>query len=816
MLHRSAYNLHCGDDSQAKGVVDLGQLSVAEIVIEKAAFYEERLRHVSTVGKGTMFNLSCGYLFLRIALAWRRGRLDIAKVMLGQVETTADLFSRTLAEQLADLLLEIANDLKKQKCFTEASYWLEKAYGAFIGQHTKAIADGASDIKIRTIHSFIRILIELEGDDNRSRAWELIHGLENEYAEKLALLFLKLDLLASESSPSLKQYSDVLHKIIDNVHLTETNIKAILHYTHRLRSWSPSMAHKVLTYFISGKLVGTEQVAWLEKTLVLTIWNCTSASDIPGSLDSLATLFDTITSISCHVVSPPVTHAAQILLWKCIEHSYYHGQYDVSWAWCKLSLHRIFNSSGSANFGKLQRKLMLCALRRGISINTSEICAQMPPSDLKEPLTQYLLYKIALRGEDLGEAMQCLVHICETATEDVAILYGCVVEAQKTGHQTQSIASLKQVLEKFKHGAPKGVHLPVLLRCTARLLIQEFGDEPTPSEDILEDICQVFEAAATQAQQSQCETKDSPFTRAELDWFSRNSYNLAVKNCNRWPPAATSRLVKTGVHLINLYPPGLDQNTLADLGLRRLFCNFLVGSLSIVRGRQADAEEIQLQHCLDVTKAVDAFRADFGAQMDRVGEGAKDDLRQKYLALLAYDYEAAIRLKAWGSLESIIEESQEYGNPDVFAILADITLAFKAPTDITITTLQQITNATWTQQREGVAKLSRWIRCLYCLSLSHGTDTAGQLLNQVLAIVEVTQGQPNQYPAEELEWLATISFNHAVDLYCSSQEEDCRRWVKQALRLADLNQDGGTLHRTLQAKYQALIRPENRRVPEKM
>ena len=56
----------------------------------------------------------------------------------------------------------------------------------------------------------------------------------------------------------------------------------------------------------------------------------------------------------------------------------------------------------------------------------------------------------------------------------------------------------------------------------------------------------------------------------------------------------------------------------------------------------------------------------------------------------------------------------------------------------------------------------------------------------------------------ELEWLATTTFNRAVDFYCSRQDDDCRRWAAKAIGLVTLLQDGGALHEVLQKKFMGL------------
>lgn len=54
-------------------------------------------------------------------------------------------------------------------------------------------------------------------------------------------------------------------------------------------------------------------------------------------------------------------------------------------------------------------------------------------------------------------------------------------------------------------------------------------------------------------------------------------------------------------------------------------------------------------------KAIDDFRVNVKGQADKLEGGAKADLQRKHASLLAFDYEAAARLKAWDSLDQIIK-----------------------------------------------------------------------------------------------------------------------------------------------------------------
>ena len=738
--------------------------------------------------------------------AWRQDRLDLAKLMLAKHDLAANNLEPSSAEELADTLFEIGKSQVKKSQWSGAIPWLEKAHDVLSGQNLEALSSDAGELQISIMHSTARALMHQGDEGSRSKSWNIIRQLVIECGDRLAVLILKLDIFVTDltSSAVPRDYCDILQRIVRTVHLTDTNVKTIIHHIHKLRSRSPPMAHAVLVTLLTERLFGTEEQKWLEKTLVTIIWNCTTSTDPLDIFRSLDEILDALAAGSSKPLSPSAANAAQVLLWKRIETSYNREAYEAAEDWCQLSLHPVFGSSGALNIGKLQRKLILCALGRSDVTKAREIYAQMSTSNKRDPSTQYLLYKVALRYQDPELATECLDTICNISAKDATLLYACVLEAQQTGDQSQMVNSLQRILQKYNYNAPNEAHLPALLRCTARLLIREVETPSSQVGNAIDEICKLFEAAADQAKTSRQDATTDVFSLAELDWFSRNSYNLALKVCTSWDPGQTLRLVQSCFKFIDLYPATTDAGVVADLSLRRLFCAFLCGSLLIVLARNEDRVEEQLQHYLNLRKVVDDFRKHAKDQISRLEGGAKDDLRRKYSGLLAFDYEAAARLKAWGSLDPILKETQEHGDPEMYEILADITLSFEAPSEIMITTLQQIINITWQYDNNNIDKLARWIRCLFTLALTSDLETAGQVVNQVATIAETSRKQSMKYPAEELEWLTTTTFNRAIDFYCSSHDALCRRWAERALALSSLCDDGGQLHELLQRKYQGL------------
>lgn len=61
-------------------------------------------------------------------------------------------------------------------------------------------------------------------------------------------------------------------------------------------------------------------------------------------------------------------------------------------------------------------------------------------------------------------------------------------------------------------------------------------------------------------------------------------------------------------------------------------------------------------------KVINDFRVDVKGQVNRLEGGAKADLQRKHASLLAFDYEAAARLKAWDCLGQIIKVCKPDGH----------------------------------------------------------------------------------------------------------------------------------------------------------
>ena len=222
------------------------------------------------------------------------------------------------AEELADLFFEIGGSQSKKAKWAEAIHWLERAHNILLGQSQDLLSRDAGELRISIMHSMARALLNLESDGSQEKTWNIVRELELDCGDRLVVLLLKLDIFATDASHSAQDYCDVLHKIVHTVHLTDTNVKTILHHVHKLRSRSQLMAHRVLVSLLSERLLGAEETKWIEKAFITIIWNCTNSTDFLDVLTSLSEVFDTLANGVAKTLSPNATHAAQIV--RAIEH----------------------------------------------------------------------------------------------------------------------------------------------------------------------------------------------------------------------------------------------------------------------------------------------------------------------------------------------------------------------------------------------------------------------------------------------------------------------------------------------------------------
>jgi hypothetical protein len=166
----------------------------------------------------------------------------------------------------------------------------------------------------------------------------------------------------------------------------------------------------------------------------------------------------------------------------------------------------------------------------------------------------------------------------------------------------------------------------------------------------------------------------------ELEWFSKNSYNLVIKNISTWSPRHSLRMLTCCIAFIDHYPKDISDQISDDLCLRKMFCEFSATTALVALARGEDNIEVQLQDYLNLRKHIDSFDSLLQGKMGKLGDDAEEDLLRKLSILIVFDFEAACHLKAWDDLGEIILKAEICKNQRVYELMADCILCSQAPT----------------------------------------------------------------------------------------------------------------------------------------
>ena len=233
--------------------------------------------------------------------------------------------------------------------------------------------------------------------------------------------------------------------------------------------------------------------------------------------------------------------------------------------------------------------------------------------------------------------------------------------------------------------------------------------------------------------------------------------------------------------------------------------------------------ESQLQFYLNLRSHARNYREyikEICAVPDKTVAASSEQTKRRWATILLLDLEASVYLKAWHSLQSIIDELALNflpSNHRVFASAADLVLASRAPTPELLSTLQHMVNTLSSLEPPHAlskTELARWIRCLVHIALPSNPEAAEQVLTQVPEIVAESALPPaevilhpgrHEYPAEELEWLVAETWNKAVEFVCVDDRLAFSRWADLAVRIAACMSDGGEMGETLSKKRAELV-----------
>ncbi|KAL2755292.1 hypothetical protein ACRALDRAFT_2105736, partial [Sodiomyces alcalophilus JCM 7366] len=792
----------------ARLALDDGDTATAVNALQKTAEY---ISHFPTLKQGLSPDevahceqLEAEYLILRTALAWKEDRLDVAEHMYNKTEELRRSLDRASAEHLAEVLFGMGKDLSIRKDYVTGAKWLDRAYEVINVPELDQLSRDGIELRLVIARTLVSALLHTGIPEDAKVASNVVEHMAVELGEKPVVLVLRLQLL-QQAPPELFDeavYADILTRMIRTFNFSDAFYKLIDHHIGKLYQRHPTLGCSAMDEWLKSQLVKSPRPEWMQRALLRRVSMATNQEDTGEAIRSLGNLVTSLYGSLGKPVDSSTAVAAVTLLWNKVNVTFRQEQFDHAEGWLHVAAHELFLDVGPANHAKIGRKLILCGLERNDCGKAKEVFLALNESARSEPMTCYLMYRVALQTADTEMAAGCLEAISRTPSTDPRFLYACMQAAQRVGDRMRAYQAMKVLL---KRDDSDQVHRPALLRSSIRCIVGILDAKDRASvceEDLVEDVCRSFETAVEDVRKGSTDAEGRQlYTVKELDWFCKNGYNIGVGHTADWDLQHLVRILGSCLALHEHYPPDLPREHAGDIALRSLFCRFIIASAQMAMARVEDVREQQRQAYIAVRYHVAEFDGEFQKVRDDLDELITTDLLGKLAVLLEFDFEAAIGLGKYSELGEVIQKAMDCKSVGTFKAMADSLLRGSVPPRELYPHMRRVINQIWNLERFDCGRLAKYIRCLFQAVLPLEDHLGKQLLQEAIDKVKISAKSGSPFPSEEIHWLVAVAFNHGVTMYSLGEDEACQSWAELAIELAQYAGDEGKLEEQMRTNY---------------
>ncbi|BCR88298.1 uncharacterized protein ACHE_40862A [Aspergillus chevalieri] len=779
----------------------------------------------SETDKSKLSVVTTEYYMLRIYLSWLQGRPDIAEHLFSKVSAITGSPQRKTNMEVCYIIGSSA--LSKGQPGT-ATRWLERALESSLrsGQDSGQSNLALKDMRLLILHALVRAHLQLGTASSRDFALQTLDSLKTEYRDIFPVVMLQLEVFGKEEHPNYHDYSECLGAVVRMTEVTDDSLRIAFYHIQKLSKQSWDLSMKVSQQLLE-KLVPSNSQALIGQFLVAFVWMVTSSNQSAlQELDTILGIAKTLARSGIDTLGEDATHASLVLIWRRVKTMMSNGNIFMAEQWYQFVLEQpIFQNCSTANRSVLQRKLMICALNNPSTSLSYEVLERMLEQSQGSPSTLYLAYRITLLHDEPALGISVLEALFKLGANGAMFLFSCATEAQRLGKMQQMMDSVERVMAILDSGYREIFDFPTLVGSTIHMLSMELENCKVDDTKILEQISRTFRVALKGLTES-----SSIFSTDDTEWFFQKSYNLALQlvKSARYIPAI--KLIDISQKLAVLYSQTAQPEDTPKVFEHNLSCEFLKALVLITEARE-EAEPLKKKnHYNSLRNTIEHFRTHIvNRTQSQQNQEATVPVKwqEKYRALLSFDFEAAVFLSHWDALPSIIEESSSFADSKLCAVFLDSILSAEAPIGEMVRVVMTIINILHTSTAPTLNKssfetsLPRYLRCLFQLSIqANENPLAEAILDKAMSLArghndENTSTNTNindngrtksyDYPNEELEWLATVTFNRAIDFYLVSADEECKRWAGKAIEIADLvGYNHGALGRLLRANLAKL------------
>lgn len=116
----------------------------------------------------------------------------------------------------------------------------------------------------------------------------------------------------------------------------------------------------------------------------------------------------------------------------------------------------------------------------------------------KDALTQFLMFKVAIRSKESDIAADCLQDIANANATTYELLYACVLEAKDAGDRFVAITAMQIISQRCDYTESDALNVPCLIRCTIRMIEELLKDRNFTKDGVevasfTDKVCELFE-----------------------------------------------------------------------------------------------------------------------------------------------------------------------------------------------------------------------------------------------------------------------------------------------------------------------------------
>ncbi|KKK26572.1 hypothetical protein ARAM_003000 [Aspergillus rambellii] len=713
-------------------------IDVSRKVMESTATRLDMVeRSTENTDKLKLASFTTEYYMLRIYLSWSQERPDIANHLYSKIPEITTKEQRRI---VADICYRIGSVALSSGQSDIAATWLDRALtvcGLSFHEGSQEVDECWKDERMLTLHAYVRSNLQQTGG-SETQLRKALDMLKAEYSDCFPALAIFLEILSREDCASQEPVLciEVLKELFHRLKLSDSSAK--------------------------------EQ--WLKRIFISLMWTLASTSRGDLGPDIIRDEVNWLEEGAQNLLSEEASHASLILIWKYVDLAMSKGSISLAEQWCQFVLSQKAFQMDSDTKAKFFRKLILCACENYNPSTAQRVFDKFPEEFKSCPLTLYLLYKLSLAEEDFSRVSVYLELLCKPDV-DTTYIWSCIADALRLEKVNLAVQSVQKLVATLDGSGFERLQIWKILQCVISVIRKKLKNEPG-NEALLCHIVPLFRTildAATDHTQSKQ-------TSLDLHWLSRESYGIAL---DLYKLCSLERLT----HLLK----NTAAQAHAGISEHYLICYFLKATILISEARTDKIPRRKEHYYKEARESMNQFQSCIDCQKEGIYPAANSqDWTDRHRIILSLAFEVAVFFHEWEDVTRIIEISKPIVDAKLSSIFLDCILRSEAPQMIRAfhSSPSPFLNTSTSNFDEN---LPRYLRCLFVLSVdAKEYELAESVLDQALIFARDPSSKKSHYPKEEIQWLAVVSFNTAVDFFLSSADGDCRRWAEKAITLADL------------------------------